>query len=513
MRHLVVVGGGAAGFMGAIEASRAAAAGPNKLVVTILEASANVLRKVRISGGGRCNVMHQHTKPNEVIAAGLPRGHAPMLSAFNSTFGPKETEQWFRRAGLALHTESDGRMFPTSNRSQDVIDTLTRVARGMGVNIRTSARVKSVTSREDSNVGNDDRGDGGVSGSDCDTDATRREYIISYANPRARRSKGVVGGRHGSDRSANTGRGGGGSGGEGDGGVEHCDYVLLAPGDSREALQWCRHAGHTITPPVPSLFSMNVSSPVLRDLAGVSVPEVSIELLKSTGSTLQSPSSSFPTSATGALLITHTGITGPAVLKLSSFAARVLHASSYRGAVVVNFLPQFGGSHHRNKSSSVTDDVPGSDATMDAVANALDKARSTLSNRQLGTFFPSDHMRGAAIPKRLWNRLLQNGGFDLATRWKDLNREQVRHLAYTLTHCTFDVAGKNTNKDEFVTSGGVSWENIHHSSMESKVSPGMYFGGELVDVDGITGGYNFQSAWTTGWLAGRHIGTRSQQPR
>ncbi len=400
---LIVIGGGAAGFFAAITCAENSGKS-----VLILEKTSQLLQKVRISGGGRCNVTHDCLDPRE-LSRNYPRGEKSLIGPFHR-FGAADTVDWFAGRGVTLKTEADGRMFPDTDSSQTIIDTLLGAAEAAGVSIRTSEGVTSVVKHQDHFELATDTG-----------------QIYTAAN------------------------------------------VLIATGGTRLAAgaQLAAGLGHDMQPPTPSLFTFKIKDPRIDGLLGLSVSpaEVSIE-----HSTLRS---------SGPVLITHWGMSGPGILKISAWGARQLAERGYRFDITVNWLP---------------------DVDADAVVAAQ---RISEAKRQLSTRSPFP-----TIPKRLWLRLLAAADVPESTPWSQLSRAQATHLIGQLTSSTFSVNGKSTNKDEFVTCGGVSLDEINFKTMESKLVPGLYFAGEVIDVDGVTGGFNFQNAWTSGFQAGSDIAAR-----
>lgn len=404
---LIVVGGGAAGFFAAITCAEA---GGGK--VLILEKTPKLLGKVKISGGGRCNVTHACFEPKP-LTEHYPRGHKSLIGPFHR-WGAADTVQWFESRGVTLKTEADGRMFPITDSSQTVIDCLTQAARDAGVEIRTSTGVDSITPEED----------GGF------TLTTNQNESLSSRS------------------------------------------VLLATGGTRLAAgaKLAQSLGHQLVPNVPSLFAFNIEDPRIRELPGVSVAqtEVSVDGMK--------------LKATGPLLITHHGLSGPGILKLSAWGARDLSERDYRFQIKINWLPEL------------------SQAEIEA---ALTDKRQTWGKRRVPGHCPFE-----PIPKRLWNQLCQSAGISAETLWSQLNKDQTRKLVTELSAGSFAVSGKSINKDEFVTCGGVKLHEVNLKTMESKIQPGLYFAGEVLDIDGITGGFNFQNAWTSGHLAGMAVAAR-----
>jgi predicted Rossmann fold flavoprotein len=389
---IVIIGGGAAGFFAAL---RAKEADPTAEVL-LLEKTATLLAKVRISGGGRCNVTHACFDPRELITH-YPRGGRELLGPFHS-FQPSDTVAWFEERGVRLKTEKDGRMFPTTDRSTTIIDCLTREAKQSGVEIRYQQRIAAI----------------------------KPGFEILFTD----------------DTTLN------------------CDRVILATGSAKQGLAFAEELGHTIVAPVPSLFTFNVPNFDLVDLSGASVPKARIRLADSR------------LEQTGALLITHWGFSGPAALKLSAWGARLLAERNYETAVHIDWLPA-------HSSESILD-------TLLAVKNS--HPTRMLAN-EYGAF---------ELPKKLWRRLAE----ELDGRFNDLSNAALRRFCERLKNDRYVVSGKTTHKEEFVTCGGVDLKEVDFRTMESRKCPGLFLAGEILNIDGVTGGFNFQNAWTTGWLAG-----------
>ncbi len=398
-RKIIVVGGGAAGFFAAIAAAEAGAE------VTVLEKTTRFLDKVRISGGGRCNVTHAGLDPRE-FSTRYPRGGQALLGPF-SKFSARDTVAWFESRGVKLKTESDGRMFPVTDSSLTIVNCLFDAAQKAGVNFRLNCAVASVAKNADG------------------------KFELALA------------------------------GGETISG----DKLLLATGGCRAAAagQLAVSLGHTLAPPVPSLFAFQVGSPLLGSLAGVSVAaEVSVPAAK--------------LRERGPLLVTHRGLSGPAILKLSAWGARALHDLNYQFPLLVNWLPE---------------------SNADKIIREFQARRESAGAKLLvnAPLFP--------LTARLWEQLVLAAGIARETRWSVLTRAQAHALARQILRSEFLVTGKSLNADEFVTCGGVKLAEVNFQTMESKICPGLFFAGELLDIDGITGGFNFQAAWTTGFVAGK----------
>jgi predicted Rossmann fold flavoprotein len=398
--RIIIIGGGAAGFFAAITCAEAAPGAD----VTIFEKGPQFLSKVRISGGGRCNVTHACFDARE-LTKNYPRGERALIAPLHR-FQASDTVAWFEARGVKLKTEGDGRMFPTTDSSQTIIDCLLHAARSAGVTMFTNRGVERVSK-------------------------TSEGFELTLAN----------------------------------GETTRCDRLLLAIGGCRTPAlgQLAVSLGHTLEPPVPSLFTFHIECEWLRALAGVS---------------LESAEVSVPEDGLRerhALLVTHWGLSGPAVLRLSAWGARKLHARNYQFAVHVNWLPE---------------------KNAEQIARELDSRRAQHPARLV------INTPLAPLPARLWEALVLASGVPRDTRWSALSRASQHQLIQQLLRTEFRVTGKSLNKDEFVTCGGVRLSEVDFKTMQSRISPGLYFAGEVLDIDGITGGFNFQSAWTTGWIAG-----------
>ncbi len=433
-RRIIVVGGGAAGFFAAITCAEAAPdAG-----VTVLERGPRFLDKVRISGGGRCNVTHACFDARELTAR-FPRGGRALLAPFKN-FQASDTVGWFEARGVKLKTEDDGRMFPVSDKSQTIIDCLMAAAKAAGVRLRLNAGVERVVKLPD----------GG--------------FEVALATERrspTRRVPATFCFRAGSETGAPPA-----AVGESFHEKLLCDRLLLATGGCRAAAagQLAVSLGHTLEAPVPSLFTFHVATPWLRSLAGISVEPVEVSV----------PAAKLR--ERGALLVTHWGLSGPVILRLSAWGARALHGFNYQFPLQINWLPRLRA---------------------EAISAGLESRRETQPARLVV------NTPVAPLPSRLWEQLVLAAGIARDTRWAALSRAAQHRLVQQLIRTELPVTGKSLNKDEFVTCGGVSLGEVNFKTMESRVCPGLHFAGELLDIDGITGGFNFQAAWTTGWLAGR----------
>lgn len=398
--RIAIIGGGAAGFFAAIAAKEAA---PEHEVV-LIEATSKVLSKVRISGGGRCNVTHACFDARELVQY-YPRGGKELRQAF-SRFMPGDTISWFEERGVDLKTEEDGRMFPVSDDSTSIVDCLMRSAQEAGVMLRLFTSVRTIHPKND-------------------------KFILSLSNDNE-----LI-----------------------------ADRLLIATGGSPklEGFDWIASLGHTIVPPVPSLFTFNIPKDPITQLMGVSVENAFVQI----------SASNF--SAKGPLLITHWGLSGPAVLKLSSLAARWLAEKNYNFEVLVNWL--------------------GEAESSDFSAWVGEQRKERTTTKVLTT--PPQ-----GISKRLWEFLLHRAKIRADINWSDLRRDESEALQRTVLSDSYSVKGKTTFKEEFVTCGGVSLKEIDFKTMQSKIIPHLFFAGEVLDIDAVTGGFNFQAAWTTGFIAG-----------
>lgn len=444
-QNVIVIGGGAAGFFGAIAIAEANPA----CRVTLLEAAQQVLAKVRISGGGRCNVTHSCFDPAELIG-NYPRGSKALRGAF-TRFQPGDTVGWFSDRGIPLKTEADGRMFPTTDDSATIVDGLQLAAADAGVRVKTGAAVTAVRhtngpQHPDHNQPDQNPGRGAQP---CALPCTQPQFEVQLKN----------------------------------GEVMTCDRLLLATGSSPQGHRIAQSLGSKIEPTAPSLFTFNIPEKKLTALAGVSVQEAQLKL------TVPGPDPTDKKAQTklqqsGPLLITHWGLSGPAVLKLSAWGARALKTSRYQAKLWVNWLPS---------------------QSLEAIQQQLNQAKQAAPRKQI-----SNH-RPFLFPQRLWEYWVRRAGIDPETRWTELSKKALIRLSQELHQAEYQVQGKGVFKDEFVTCGGVSLKTVNFKTMESKACPGLHFAGEILDIDGVTGGFNFQSAWTTSWLAGQAI-AESLQP-
>ena len=416
-KKIVVVGGGAAGFFCAIQIAEL----HPQWEIIILEKSNKLLSKVKVSGGGRCNVTHA-CPDVEVLLTKYPRGTRFLKKAFYQ-FATKNTIEWFAKNGVTLHTEKDGRMFPTTNSSDTIIDCFLRKIHQYKIQVLTQHEVVDIVQM------------------DMET-AKPNHTILNFTISLQGREPILA------------------------------DAVCLATGGmlKSDRLKWLTHFGHTIVDPVPSLFTFNTVDKKITTLMGVAVDKASIQWKGNKNIEI------------GPLLITHWGISGPAAIKLSAWCARDMAATNYEGSILINWTPGF------NESTLKMEWI---------------NFRMDFGKREMGSKNPFD------LPQRLWHFLLQEAGVVLTTKWADLKSANQQTLIQLLTRYTLEIKGKTTFKEEFVTCGGVDLKDIDAQTMESKLIPGLHFAGEMMDVDGITGGFNFQHAWTSGWLAAHHMGQMS----
>ena len=396
---IIIVGGGAAGFFTAINIVEK----NPKLRVAILERGKEVLSKVRISGGGRCNVTHACFEPNELVKF-YPRGEKELRGPFHQ-FCSGDTIEWFEKHGVELKIEDDGRMFPVSNSSQTIIDCFLKATQKLGISVLTGQSVQSIF---------------------------RKNGFWKVET----QSENYLG-----------------------------EKVILATGSNPKIWEMLQTFGHAIVSPVPSLFTFNIKDSRIKDLPGVSsVVSVKVKDTK--------------LSATGPLLITHWGMSGPAILKLSAWGARILHDKNYQFTIYVNWL----------------NDVDTEDAEKILKDLKQEHAKKAVSKKSPFEF-----------PNRLWESLVLASGIEVETKWADLSKNQLQNLTQQLTNATFQVHGKSTFKEEFVTAGGIDLKEINFKTMESKLHKNLYFAGEIVNIDAITGGFNFQNAWTSGFIVANAI--------
>ncbi|MEJ7737123.1 MAG: NAD(P)/FAD-dependent oxidoreductase [Chitinophagaceae bacterium] len=402
-KRLIVIGGGAAGFFCAVNAARLNA----DLEVIILEKTNKILSKVKVSGGGRCNVTHACYDLAEMVK-GYPRGSRFLNKAFRQFF-TTDTIRWFEERGVALKTEEDGRMFPLTDSSQTIINCLITEVNRYGVQIMMNADVKQI-----------------IPGVD-------KFSVLVSGSP-----------------------------------LLTADYICVASGGypRKPMFEWLSTLGHSVEEPVPSLFTLNMPGNSIVALMGISVEHV---VARIAGTSLQQA---------GPLLITHWGMSGPVILKLSAWGARELATARYECVVIINWVPLFNENSLREEMQQI---------------------RFRIAGQKLANKNPFH------LPQRLWEYLLEESGISTDLRWADLPGKEQNMLIKNLCVKEFTVKGKTTFKEEFVTSGGINLGEVDNNTLMSKVVPGLFFAGEVLNVDGITGGYNFQHAWTSGYIAAKSI--------
>ena len=394
---IIIVGGGAAGFFTAINAAE----NNSSLRILILERGKEVLTKVRVSGGGRCNVTHAEFIPAELIKR-YPRGEKELRGPFHK-FMTGDTISWFEERGIELKTEEDGRMFPVTDSSQTIIDCFTKECKRLNIDVRKGHSLKSFKKIEDT-------------------------WQI-----------------------------------ETNSGSFQAQNLMLATGSNSKIWNLLEKMGHSIVPAVPSLFTFNIQDQRIKDLAGIA-SDADVKILHE------------DLESSGPLLITHWGMSGPAILKLSAWGARELNKLEYNFKISVNWLP----------GKSETD-----------IVEELKELKFSVSKQQVSTRPQFD------LPKRLWQSIVLASNIKQETKWADLNKEQLKQLSEQLTAAIYQVNGKSTFKEEFVTAGGIDLKEVDFKTFESKLHKNLYFAGEILNIDAITGGFNFQNAWTGGFLAAK----------
>ena len=398
-KDVIVVGGGAAGFFAAINIAEQ---NPN-LKVIILERGKEGLTKVKVSGGGRCNVTHAEFIPQELVL-NYPRGEKELLGPFHQ-FMTGDTIEWFEKRGVALKIEEDGRMFPVTNSSQTIIDCFLNEAKKHGVEILYNHSVKSIEN------------DGKL-------------FQIETSQ-----------------------------------GQFSSDKVLIATGSNPKIWNILENLGHTVSQAVPSLFTFNIEDERIKDIPGVVAQDVEVKVLDT------------HLWSEGPLLITHWGMSAPSILKLSAFGALELSKRNYKFQIEINFIKQ----------------------TFEDCLETLKALKQELAKKTVLKSTQFD------IPKRLWHKLVLASNMDIETKWADLNKAQLENLSGQLTQAVFDVDGKSTFKEEFVTAGGVNLKEVNFKTFESKRVENLYFAGEVLNIDAVTGGFNFQNAWTGAFIAAQSI--------
>ncbi|MEW5676874.1 NAD(P)/FAD-dependent oxidoreductase [Flavobacterium enshiense] len=396
---ILIVGGGAAGFFTAINLAE----NNPKLKIAILERGKEVLTKVKVSGGGRCNVTHACFVPNELVKF-YPRGEKELKGPFHQ-FCSGDTIEWFEKHGVALKIEEDGRMFPVSDSSQTIIDCFLSATTKLGIEVLTGQSVQTIFKGED--------------------------YWKVATNQQSYK----------------------------------CSKLVMTTGSNPKIWEMMEELGHSVVAPVPSLFTFNIKDARIKDLMGVSA----FALVKVKDSKLK---------ASGPLLITHWGMSGPGILRLSAWGARELASKNYHFILQVNWL---------------------NEVDFESALETLKDLKEENAKKLVVKFCPFE------FPKRLWESLLTASGISAETKWADISKKQLSDLTNQLTNGQFQVNGKSTFKEEFVTAGGIDLKEINFKTMESKLHENLYFAGEIVNIDAITGGFNFQNAWTGGFLVAKAI--------
>lgn len=398
--EVIIIGGGAAGYFAAINIAES----NPELNVTILEKSSKVLQKVKVSGGGRCNVTHACFDPKELVGF-YPRGHKELLGPFHR-FMTGDTIEWFEQRGIPLKIEDDLRMFPETNSSQTIIDCFLSSAEKAGVHVLLNQNVKKI-------------------------EKANEHYLVETKNDQFR-----------------------------------TDKLLIAAGGNSKIWELIESLGHRIISPVPSLFTFNIDDEILKDIPGISVPNALVSI----------QGRSFESS--GPLLITHWGISGPAVLKLSSLAAIQLADLNYNFSVNINWLS----------------------VSFPEILELLKQLKKSAPKKNILLRSPFED-----IPKRLWAKIVAAAKINPNQNWSDMSHEQLERLSEKITNTKLSSHGKTTFKEEFVTAGGVDLKEINFKKFESKLHPNLFFAGEVLNIDGLTGGFNFQNAWTGGFIAAKAI--------
>lgn len=400
---ILILGGGAAGFFSAINIAELI---PQQKIA-ILERGKEVLTKVKVSGGGRCNVTHAEFIPKQ-LTQNYPRGKKELLGPFHS-FMTGDTIAWFEKRGIALKIEEDGRMFPISDSSQTIIDCFTSEANRLGVTVLKGHSVKDIHKEDD-------------------------QWILSTATE-----------------------------------IFSAKTLVMATGSNPKIWNLLSNLGHEIIPPVPSLFTFNIDDSRIAGLPGIAT-NATVEVLDKNGKSMLS--------SEGPLLITHWGMSGPAILKLSAWGARILEPTQYHFEIVVNWLL---------------------DVSEEETLEALIDLKDINPKQTLMKYAQFD------LPKRLWQNLLIASGIAAEDIWAEISKKKLQNIANALTRSRFQVTGKSTFKEEFVTAGGVDLKEVNFKTFESKLHKNLYFAGEILNIDAITGGFNFQNAWTSGYMVAQAI--------
>ncbi|KAJ0982814.1 hypothetical protein J5N97_011069 [Dioscorea zingiberensis] len=418
---LVVVGGGAAGIYASIKAKEVA---PH-LSVLVIE-KAKLLSKVKISGGGRCNVTNGNFLDKIVLSENYPRGNKELRGSFFDVHGPQDTMRWFSDQGVELKTEEDGRVFPVSNSSTTIVDCLLQEARRRGVMLQVGKIVSDASCKND--------------GKFVLKVEKRTIDFVEYVE---------------------------------------ANYVLIATGSSQQGYKIAVQLGHSLVDPMPSLFTFKIDNKELASLSGVTFSKIRAKLA------LDNVQRNIPQlTQVGPMLVTHWGLSGPVILRLSAWGARHLFVSSYTGMLFVDFTP---------------------DINIEDVKRRLFQHKDQFLKQKAGNSFPSEF----GLMKRFWKFLLEHEAINGDNLWASISNNSINSVALLLKQFPFKIMGKGQFKDEFVTAGGVPLSEISLNTMESRIRNNLFFAGEVLNIDGITGGFNFQNAWSGGYIAGTNIGERA----
>jgi predicted Rossmann fold flavoprotein len=415
-KAIAVIGGGAAGFFSAICAAQLAKEKGLSVDIRIFESTGQYLKKVKISGGGRCNVTH-HCYDIKMFCQNYPRGSRELLSPMQR-FQAKDTVEWFKKEGVQLVAEADGRMFPDTDSSATIIDCYLKLVEKFQIKLAPESRVSSIEPLS----------------------SNRLKLQISDADSFT------------------------------------ADAVLVATGSAPDGYRLATSLGHTISERAPSLFSFKITDPLIAELQGLSFSDVTLKLTLPGKKIFKQK---------GPVLITHWGLSGPAILKLSAWAAREMKQAHYNASLTLNWM--------------------GAEKLRD-VENRLNQMKIENSKSYLKNIYPDN------LPKRFWINLLNKISIDRDKQWIHVSKKELSAICQALVASSLNISGQNRFKDEFVECGGVALNEIDFKTMESKICPGLYFAGEILDVDGITGGFNFQNAWTTGWVAAQHMVDQALAP-